>query len=127
MGDNHFIFSGLDRIPWNGQLLAKQPVQGISPTGGFPKETSMHGGNELLFGWQEMVDRDRANGTHNEITGRARRHAGEWTGDTDTQIESLAQEVKGKAQKSWSSVKAAIRAARDEVRSEQKETDSASR
>jgi uncharacterized protein YjbJ (UPF0337 family) len=93
----------------------------------------MHGGNELVSGWQEMMDRDRASRTQNEIAGPARRHAGEWIGDTCTQIagtqiagspiETLAQEVKRKAQKSWSSVKTAIRAARDEVRSEQKETD----
>jgi uncharacterized protein YjbJ (UPF0337 family) len=92
----------------------------------------MHGGNELVSGWQEMMDRDRANRTHNEIASRVTRQGGEWTGDTCTQIagaqlETLAREVKGKAQKSWSSVKAAIRAARDEVWSEQKETDSASR
>jgi uncharacterized protein YjbJ (UPF0337 family) len=79
----------------------------------------MHGGIELLSGWGEMVDKDRAKGTMNEIAGRARRQAGEWTGDTDAQIKGLAQEVKGKAQKTLGGVKGAVRAARDEARKQQ--------
>lgn len=79
----------------------------------------MHGGIEFLSGWGEMVDKDRAKGTMNEIAGRAKRQVGEWTGDTGARIESHGQEVKGKAQKTWGGVKGAVRAARGEVRKEQ--------
>lgn len=79
----------------------------------------MHGGRELVFGGQGMVDNDRLKGAINEMAGRAKRQVGEWTGDTDAQIEGLAQEVKGKAQKTWGGVKDAVRAARDQVRREQ--------
>ena len=76
----------------------------------------MHGGNELVTGGHDMVDKDRLKGSINEIAGRAKRQVGEWTGDTDTQIEGLAQEVKGKAQKTWGGVKETVRAARNEIR-----------
>jgi uncharacterized protein YjbJ (UPF0337 family) len=85
----------------------------------------MHGGKELLSGWQEMVDRDRVNGTLHEIAGRAQRQMGEWTDDKNDQVEGLAQEVKEKAQKTWDGVKEAVRAARDTVRKEQRENDPA--
>jgi uncharacterized protein YjbJ (UPF0337 family) len=65
-----------------------------------------------------MVDRDRVKGAINEMAGRAKRQVGEWTGDTDAQIEGLAQEVKGKAQKTWGGVKDEVRAARDQMRRE---------
>jgi uncharacterized protein YjbJ (UPF0337 family) len=72
----------------------------------------MHGGRELIFQQGEIVDKDRAKGTINEVAGRAKRQVGEWTGDKDAQIEGLAQEVKGKAQKAWGGAKDALRAAR---------------
>jgi uncharacterized protein YjbJ (UPF0337 family) len=75
----------------------------------------MHGGIELVPEEREIVDKDRVKGTINEIAGRAKRQVGEWTGDTDAQIEGLAQEVKGRAQKTWGGVKDAVRAARDEA------------
>lgn len=87
----------------------------------------MHGGKELVFGGQEMVDTDRVKGAVNEIAGRARRQVGEWTGDTDAQIEGLAQEVKGKAQKTWGGVKDAVRSARDQARREQTKTKATNR
>jgi len=83
----------------------------------------MHRGLELVSRGGELVDKDRVEGTINEIAGRARRQVGEWTGDTDAQIEGLAQEVKGKAQKTWGDVKDAVHAARDEVREEQERND----
>ncbi|MDR3772429.1 MAG: CsbD family protein [Terracidiphilus sp.] len=82
----------------------------------------MHGGRELVFGGQEPVDKDRLKGAINEIAGRAKRQVGEWTGDSDAQIEGLAQEVKGKAQKAWGGVKEAVRAARNEARRAKEKT-----
>jgi uncharacterized protein YjbJ (UPF0337 family) len=79
----------------------------------------MHAGIEFLSGWGEMVDKDRAKGTMNEVAGRVKRQVGGWTGDTDTRIEGPAQEVKGEAQKTWGGVKGTARVARDEVRKEQ--------
>jgi len=84
----------------------------------------MHGGNELVTGGHDMVDKDRLKGSINEIAGRAKRQVGEWTGDTDTQIEGLAQEVKGKAQKTWGGVKDALRSAREQVQREQAKRES---
>lgn len=48
--------------------------------------------------------------------GGVRRDLGEWTGDTNMQMEGLTQEVKGKAQKTWGDVKDAVRDARNEVK-----------
>jgi uncharacterized protein YjbJ (UPF0337 family) len=66
-----------------------------------------------------MVDKDRVKGTINELAGRAKRQVGEWTGDTEAQIEGLAQEVKGNAQKTWGGIKDAVRDARDKVKRKQ--------
>jgi uncharacterized protein YjbJ (UPF0337 family) len=90
----------------------------------------MHGGIELVADDGRMADRDRVNGSDNEIAGRAKREAGERTGDTNAQIEGFAQEVMGKAQKTWGGVKDAVRAAceevrHEEVRQEQQENDPA--
>jgi len=85
----------------------------------------MHGGMELMNQGKEVVDTDQVKGTIDEISGRAKRQIGEWTGDTEAQIEGLAQEVKGKAEKAWGGVKHAARSARDEAR-RQKEDSSAS-
>lgn len=71
----------------------------------------MHGGRELVFEGDNPMDKDRVKGAINEIAGRAKRQVGEWTGDTDAQMEGLAQEVKGKAQKTWGGVKDAVRSA----------------
>jgi uncharacterized protein YjbJ (UPF0337 family) len=113
------IFNNLIGIFRNGLKFANESAWGINVPGDSQRERSMHRGIELLSGGGEMVDKDRAKGAINEIAGRARRQVGEWTGDADTQIEGLAQEVKGKAQKTWGGVKGAVRAARDEVRKEQ--------
>jgi uncharacterized protein YjbJ (UPF0337 family) len=80
----------------------------------------MHGGIELVYRREDIVDKDRVKGTINEMAGRAKRQVGEWTGDTDAQMEGLAQEVKGKAQNAWGGVKDAVRDARDHARDQAK-------
>lgn len=65
-----------------------------------------------------MVDKNQVKGTIDDAAGRARRQVGEWTGDTDAQIKGAAQQVKGKAEKTWGKVKDAARDAQTEVHRE---------
>jgi uncharacterized protein YjbJ (UPF0337 family) len=55
------------------------------------------------------MDKDRVKGTIDDTVGRAKRQVGEWTGNTETQAEGVAQQVKGKAEKAWGNVKDAVR------------------
>lgn len=57
------------------------------------------------------MDKDRVRGKVNEVTGRSKRQAGEWTGDTRAQVEGGAQEIKGKD--AWGKTKDAARDATD--------------
>ena len=60
------------------------------------------------------MDSDRIKGKADDIAGRAKRQVGEWTGDTQTQAEGAAQQVKGKVQNAWGKAKDAVRDATDE-------------
>jgi uncharacterized protein YjbJ (UPF0337 family) len=75
------------------------------------------------------MDKDRVKGTVNDAAGRAKRQVGEWTGNTETQVEGAAQQVKGKAQKAWGTVKDAARDTKTdvEVKHEQHEQERAER
>jgi uncharacterized protein YjbJ (UPF0337 family) len=55
------------------------------------------------------VNRDQVKGAVNDAAGRAKRQVGEWTGNTDSQVEGAAQQIKGKAQKVVGNVKEAAR------------------
>ena len=55
------------------------------------------------------MDKDRVKGKVNEATGRTKRQAGEWTGDTRSQVQGGAQELKGRVQNAWGKVKDAAR------------------
>lgn len=55
------------------------------------------------------MDKDRVKGAIDDAAGRAKRQVGEWTGDTGTQVEGAAQQVKGKAEKAWGNLKDAAR------------------
>jgi uncharacterized protein YjbJ (UPF0337 family) len=55
------------------------------------------------------MDKDRVKGTIDDVAGRAKRQVGEWTGDTNAQVEGAAQQVKGKAEKAWGNAKDAAR------------------
>ncbi len=65
------------------------------------------------------MDKDRVKGAINDAAGRVKRQVGEWTGDTNAQVEGAAQQVKGKAQKTWGEVKDAARDARTDADREQ--------
>jgi uncharacterized protein YjbJ (UPF0337 family) len=72
------------------------------------------------------MDKDRVKGAVDDTVGRAKRQVGEWTGDTGTQAEGAAQQVKGKAEKAWGNVKDAVRDAQtdaDRERQRQAERD----
>jgi len=58
------------------------------------------------------MDKDRVKGTIDDAAGRAKRQVGEWTGDTNAQVDGAAQQVKGKAEKVWGNVKDAARDAK---------------
>ena len=55
------------------------------------------------------MDKDQVKGAVNDAAGRAKRQVGEWTGDTNAQVEGAAQQIKGKAQKVVGNVKDAAR------------------
>ena len=55
------------------------------------------------------MDKDRVKGAINDAAGRAKRQVGEWTGDTNAQVEGAAQQLKGKTQKVVGQVKDAAR------------------
>jgi uncharacterized protein YjbJ (UPF0337 family) len=63
------------------------------------------------------MNKDTVKGTVDDATGRAKRQVGEWTGDTQTQVDGAAQQVKGKAEKAWGDVKDAVKNAGNEAHS----------
>jgi uncharacterized protein YjbJ (UPF0337 family) len=64
------------------------------------------------------MNEDTVKGAVNDAAGRAKRQVGEWTGDTGTQAEGAAQQVKGKVQKAWGEVKDAAHDANQSARTE---------
>lgn len=55
------------------------------------------------------MDKDRVKGKIDEVAGRSKRQAGEWTGDTGAKVEGGAQEVKGRVENAWGKAKDAVR------------------
>lgn len=55
------------------------------------------------------MNKDNIKGSMDDAAGRAKRQVGEWTGDTKTQVDGAAQQVKGKVEKAWGNVKDAAR------------------
>lgn len=45
------------------------------------------------------MDKDRVKGTMDDAAGRVKRQVGEWTGNTNAQVEGTAQQIKGKVEK----------------------------
>jgi uncharacterized protein YjbJ (UPF0337 family) len=60
------------------------------------------------------MDKDRVKGTIDEVVGSAKKKAGEWTGDTQLEVEGIAQQVKGKLENTWGKVKDAVHEANAE-------------
>ena len=64
------------------------------------------------------MDKDRVKGAVNDAAGRAKRQVGEWTGNTDAQVDGAMQQAKGKAQKAVGTIKDAARDAQYEAERE---------
>jgi uncharacterized protein YjbJ (UPF0337 family) len=75
------------------------------------KQMKIHGGGN--------VNKDTVKGTMDDVAGRAKRQVGEWTGDTNTQVDGAAQQIKGKAEKAWGNVKDAAKDANTDASREQ--------
>ncbi len=54
------------------------------------------------------MNSDNIKGTIDDAAGRAKRQVGEWTGDTKTQVDGAAQQIKGKAEKAVGNVRDAV-------------------
>jgi len=54
------------------------------------------------------MNSDKLKGTIDDAAGRAKRQVGEWTGDTQTQVDGAAQQVKGKAEKAVGNIRDAV-------------------
>jgi uncharacterized protein YjbJ (UPF0337 family) len=65
------------------------------------------------------MNKDTVKGTIDDAAGRAKRQVGEWTGNTNTQVEGASQQIKGKAEKAWGNVKDAAKDANTEANREQ--------
>jgi uncharacterized protein YjbJ (UPF0337 family) len=61
------------------------------------------------------VNKDQVKGTIDEVVGSAKQKAGEWTGDSQLQVEGIAQQVKGKLENTWGKVKDAVHEANAET------------
>jgi uncharacterized protein YjbJ (UPF0337 family) len=61
------------------------------------------------------MNKDKVQGTVDDAAGRIKRQVGEWTGDTNAQVEGAAQQIKGKAEKAWGNVKDAAKDAKEEA------------
>ena len=62
------------------------------------------------------MDKDRIKGKMEDVKGRIKRQAGEWTGDTKTQAEGIADQAKGKAREAVGKMKDAARDVADDLR-----------
>ncbi len=64
------------------------------------------------------MDKDRIKGKMDDIKGRVKRQAGEWTDNKDLQAEGTGDQIKGKAQNVVGKVKDAGRDMADKARDE---------
>jgi len=62
------------------------------------------------------MDKDRIKGKMEDVKGRVKREAGEWTGDRKTQAEGIADQAKGKTREVVGKMKDAARDVADELR-----------
>jgi uncharacterized protein YjbJ (UPF0337 family) len=62
-----------------------------------------------------MAVKDQIKGMIDDATGRAKRQVGEWTGDTNAQVDGAMQQVKGKSEKALGKVKDAAKDIQDKL------------
>src|SRR5262249_41938986 len=63
-----------------------------------------------------VMNKDKIKGKVKDVTGRAKRQAGEWTGDGKLQAEGAMEQAEGKAQNAWGKAKDAARDVKDDMR-----------
>ncbi len=61
------------------------------------------------------MNKDRVNGTIDEMAGSAKRKAGGLSDDIQLQVEGVAQQVKGKVESAWGKAKDAVREAKQKA------------
>ena len=54
------------------------------------------------------MNSDKVKGSIDDAAGRVKRQVGEWTGNTESQVEGAAQQVKGKAEKAVGNLRDAV-------------------
>ncbi len=54
------------------------------------------------------MNSDKLKGSVDDAAGRVKRQVGEWTGDTQSQVEGAAQQVKGKTEKAVGNLRDAL-------------------
>ena len=69
------------------------------------------------------MEQYKMKGKMNDIKGRIKRQAGEWTGDEKLQNEGAADQVKGKVQNAWGNVKEGVREGADRMKHDAKRED----
>ena len=55
------------------------------------------------------MNNDKLKGSMDDAAGRVKRQVGEWTGDTGTQVDGAAQQVKGKVEKAVGNLRDAVK------------------
>ena len=71
------------------------------------------------------MDKNRIKGKMDEIAGRAKRQAGEWTGDTQAQGEGTVDDIKGRAENAWGKVKDSARNVKEDMDRKDRERNAA--
>ncbi len=61
------------------------------------------------------MDKDRIEGKVDDLKGRVKRQAGEWTGDSELQAEGAIDQAKGKVQNAFGKMKDAARDSMDDA------------
>jgi len=61
------------------------------------------------------MNKDQVKGTIDELAGTTKREAGHLTGNSELQVEGMAQQVKGKIEKAWGNAEETVREANEEA------------
>lgn len=61
------------------------------------------------------MNKDRVIGTMDQVVGRAKRKAGELTGDTRLQVAGMVQQVNGQVENAWGLAKDLVRDSKEEA------------
>jgi uncharacterized protein YjbJ (UPF0337 family) len=62
------------------------------------------------------MNKDRVEGKLKDVAGRVERQAGEWTGDSKTQVKGAAKQAEGKVQNAWGQAKDAAKRTADDAK-----------